>query len=83
MKKRTKEIQIAHDALQQVERQKVVELVKAVNLNHQEHYIIVKSEIENERIKDIAEHLNLSIDSIMRIKTKGMLKIYAYLQLKK
>lgn len=79
MKKRNPEIQLAHDALQNVDRSKVVQLIKAVNLTTQERYIIVKSEIEGIRIKDIVEQLNLSPDSVMRIKTKGMRKIYNYI----
>ena len=53
MKKRNPEIQLAHDALQNVDRSKVVHLIKAVNLTAQERCIIVKSEIEGIRIKDI------------------------------
>lgn len=79
MKKRNPEIQLAHDALQNVDRSKVVHLIKAVNLTTQEKFIIVKSEIEGIRIKDIVEQLNLSPDSVMRIKTKGMRKIYNYI----
>jgi DNA-directed RNA polymerase specialized sigma subunit len=79
MKKRNPEIQLAHDALQNVDRSKVVHLIKAVNLTAQEKFIIVKSEIEGIRIKDIVEQLNLSPDSVMRIKTKGMRKIYNYI----
>lgn len=79
MKKRNPEIQLAHDALQNVDRSKVVQLIKSVNLTAQERYIIVKSEIEGIRIKDIVEQLNLSPDSVMRIKTKGMRKIYNYI----
>lgn len=79
MKKRNPEIQLAHDALQNVDRSKVVHLIKAVNLTAQEKFIIVKSEIEGIRIKDIVEQLNLSSDSVMRIKTKGMRKIYNYI----
>lgn len=79
MKKRNPEIQLAHDALQNVDRSKVVHLIKSVNLTAQEKFIIVKSEIEGIRIKDIVEQLNLSPDSVMRIKTKGMRKIYNYI----
>lgn len=79
MKKRNPEIQLAHDALQNVDRSKVVQLIKSVNLTAQEKFIIVKSEIEGIRIKDIVEQLNLSPDSVMRIKTKGMRKIYNYI----
>lgn len=79
MKKRNPEIQLAHDALQNVDRSKVVHLIKSVNLTTQEKFIIVKSEIEGIRIKDIVEQLNLSPDSVMRIKTKGMRKIYNYI----
>lgn len=80
MKKRNPDIEEAHQALQNVDRQKVSNLVKAVNLNKQEKLIIIKTEIEGVRIKDLVEELNLSPDSVMRIKTKGMRKISEFLQ---
>lgn len=77
--KRSPVINIAHIALQDVRKNVVMDLIDSVNLTPQEKEIIIKSELEGIRIAELQDQFNLSVDSIMRIKTKGMQKIGAFI----
>lgn len=77
--KRSPVINIAHIALQDVRKNVVMDLIDSVNLTPQEKEIITKSELEGMRIAELQDQFNLSVDSIMRIKTKGMQKIGAFI----
>lgn len=77
--KRSPVINIAHIALQDVRKNVVMDLIDSVNLTPQEKEIITKSELEGIRIAELQDQFNLSVDSIMRIKTKGMQKIGAFI----
>lgn len=75
---RNKKINHAHNLLSNPSRFEVIALVESVNLTLQEKKIILESELNGKRISEIAEDLNLSPDSIMRIKTKAMNKIHDF-----
>lgn len=77
--KRSPVINLAHTALQDVRKNVVMDLIDSVNLTPQEKEIIIKSELEGMRIAELQDQFNLSVDSIMRIKTKGMQKIGAFI----
>lgn len=71
-------IQTAHDHLQNPSKAYVTDLLSSVNLTRQEQSIVEHSELYGDRISEIAMQMNLSVESIMRIKTKAMLKIGRY-----
>lgn len=56
-------VKLAKVALADVDRAKVVALLDAVNLTRQERDIVQRTELEGERLYDMADAYNLSLDS--------------------
>jgi DNA-directed RNA polymerase specialized sigma24 family protein len=54
-------------------------LLDAVNLTRQERDIVRRTELEGERLSDMADAYSLSIDSVSLIKRQALRKIGFYL----
>lgn len=72
-------VKLAKVALKDVDRAKVIALLDAVNLTRQERDIVQRTELEGERLYDMAEAYSLSIDSVSLIKRQALRKIGIYL----
>ena len=70
---------LAKVALSDVDREKVLALLDAVNLTKQERDIVQRTELEGERLYDMADSYSLSIDSVSLIKRQALRKIGIYL----
>lgn len=72
-------VKLAKIALADVDRSKVIALLNCVNLTTQERDIIERTELNGERLCDMAECYSLSIDAVSLIKRKALRKIGVYL----
>lgn len=72
-------VKLAKVALSDVDRAKVIALLDAVNLTRQERDIVQRTELEGERLYDMAEAYSLSIDSVSLIKRQALRKIGIFL----
>ena len=72
-------VKLAKVALADVDKAKVISLLDAVNLTRQERIIVERTELEGERLCDMADLFSLSIDSVSLIKRKALQKIGVYL----
>lgn len=68
-------VKLAKIALGDVDRAKVMGLLDAVNLTRQERDIVQRTELEGERLSDMADAYSLSIDSVSLIKRQALRKI--------
>jgi len=75
----TEIVKLAKLALSNVDRQQVMALLDAVNLTKQERDIVQRTELEGERLYDMADAYNLSIDSVSLIKRQALRKIGIYI----
>ena len=72
-------LRLAKIALGDVDRAKVMGLLDAVNLTLQEKEIVRRTELDGERLCDMADVFSLSIDSVSLIKRQALRKIGIYL----
>ena len=72
-------VKLAKAALADVDRQKVLYLLECVNLTKQEREIVERTELNGERLADMADVFALSIDSVSLIKRHALQKIGVYL----
>lgn len=72
-------VRLAKVALSDVDRAKVLELLEAVNLTLQEKDIVRRTELDGERLYDMADSYSLSLDSVSLIKRQALRKIGIYL----
>ena len=75
----TEIVKLAKLALKNVDRQQVIALLDSVNLTTQERNIIKCTELDGDRLCDMAETYSLSIDAVSLIKRKALRKIGIYL----
>jgi hypothetical protein len=68
-------VKLAKVALSDVDRAKVLALLDGVNLTRQERDIVQRTELEGERLNDMADAYSLSIDSVSLIKRQALRKI--------
>ena len=68
-------VKLAKVALSDVDRAKVIALLDGVNLTRQERDIVQRTELEGERLYDMADAYSLSIDSVSLIKRQALRKI--------
>lgn len=68
-------VKLAKLALSDVDRAKVLALLDGVNLTRQERDIVQRTELEGERLNDMADAYNLSLDSVSLIKRQALRKI--------
>ena len=68
-------VKLAKVALSDVDRVKVLDLLDGVNLTRQERDIVQRTELEGERLYDMADAYNLSLDSVSLIKRQALRKI--------
>lgn len=68
-------VKLAKVALSDVDRAKVLALLDGVNLTRQERDIVQRTELEGERLYDMADAYGLSIDSVSLIKRQALRKI--------
>lgn len=68
-------VKLAKVALSDVDRAKVIALLDGVNLTKAERDIVQRTELEGERLYDMADAYNLSIDSVSLIKRQALRKI--------
>lgn len=72
-------VKLAKLALSDVDRVKVIALLDSVNLTIQERNIIERTELNGERLCDMADVYALSIDAVSLIKRRALRKIGVYL----
>jgi len=72
-------VKLAKAALADVDKQKVLYLLECVNLTKQERDIVERTELNGERLADMADLYALSIDSVSLIKRHALQKIGVYL----
>jgi hypothetical protein len=72
-------VKLAKVALSDVDRAKVLALLDGVNLTRQERDIVQRTELEGERLNDMADAYNLSLDSVSLIKRQALRKIGIFL----
>lgn len=72
-------VKLAKVALSDVDRHKVMALLDSVNLTNQERHIIECTELNGERLCDMADSYSLSIDAVSLIKRHALRKIGVYL----
>lgn len=72
-------VKLAKLALSDVDRAKVLALLDGVNLTRQERDIVQRTELEGERLSDMADAYSLSIDSVSLIKRQALRKIGIFL----
>lgn len=75
----TEIVKLAKLALKNVDRMQVIALLDAVNLTKMERDIVQRTELEGERLYDIADAYNLSLDSVSLIKRQALRKIGIFL----
>lgn len=75
----TEVVKLAKLALSNVDRQQVISLLDAVNLTRQERDIVQRTELDGERLYDMAESYSLSIDAVSLIKRQALRKIGIFL----
>lgn len=72
-------VKLAKAALHNVDKNKVIALLDCVNLTRQERELIEKTELDGERLYDMADLFSLSVDSVSNIKRSALRKIGVYL----
>ena len=72
-------VKLANLALSDVDRVKVIALLDSVNLTIQERNIIERTELNGERLCDMADVYALSIDAVSLIKRRALRKIGVYI----
>lgn len=72
-------VKLAKVRLADVDKARVISLLDAVNLTRQERIIVERTELEGERLCDMADLFSLSVDSVSLIKRKALSKIGVYL----
>ena len=72
-------VKLAKIALSDVDRARVLGLLDAVNLTRQERDIVQRTELEGERLYNMADVYSLSVDSVSQIKRQALRKIGVYL----
>jgi DNA-binding CsgD family transcriptional regulator len=72
-------VKLAKLALADVDRAKVLSLLDCVNLTKTEREIVQRTELDGERLCDMADLFSLSIDSVSLIKRNAMRKIGVYI----
>lgn len=72
-------VKLAKLALADVDRVKVLSLLDCVNLTKTEREIVQRTELDGERLCDMADLFSLSIDSVSLIKRNAMRKIGVYI----
>lgn len=75
----TETVKLAKDALSDVDKKKVLALLESVNLTKVERQIVERTELDGERLYDMADFFSLSFDSVAHIKRSAMRKIGMYL----
>jgi len=75
----TQVVKLAKLALSNVDRQQVLDLLDAVNLTRQERDIVQRTELDGERLYDMADLYSLSLDSVSLIKRNALRKIGIYI----
>lgn len=75
----TEIVRLAKLALRNVDRMQVIALLDAVNLTRQERDIVQRTELDGERLYDMAESYSLSLDSVSQIKRQALRKIGIYI----
>ena len=68
-------VKLAKVALSDVDRVKVLALLDGVNMTRQERDIVQRTELDGERLYDMADAYSLSIDSVSLIKRQALRKI--------
>ena len=72
-------VKLAKAALHNVDKNKVIALLDCVNLTRQERTGIERTELDGERLCDMADLFSLSVDSVSNIKRSALRKIGFYL----
>jgi DNA-directed RNA polymerase specialized sigma24 family protein len=72
-------VRLAKIALDDVDKKRVVALLDCVNLTRQERTVIEHTELDGERLCDMADLFSLSVDSVSLIKRNALRKIGVYL----
>ena len=72
-------VRLAKIALADVDKNRVTALLDCVNLTRQERTIIERTELDGERLCDMADQFSLSVDSVSNIKRSALRKIGVYL----
>ena len=72
-------VKLAKVALADVDRAKVVALLDGVNLTRQERDIVQRTELDGERLCDMADVYSLSVDAVSLIKRNALRKIGVFL----
>lgn len=75
----TEIVKLAKLALSNVDRAQVMALLDAVNLTKMERAIVQRTELDGERLYDMAESYSLSLDSVSQIKRQALRKIGIYI----
>ena len=72
-------VKLAKIALSDVDKSRVIALLDRVNLTRQERIIIERTELDGERLCDMADLFSLSVDAVSLIKRSALRKIGVYL----
>lgn len=72
-------VKLAKIALSDVDKKKVLELLDCVNLTRAERVIVERTELDGERLCDMADLFSLSVDSVSLIKRNAMRKIGVFI----
>ena len=72
-------VKLAKVSLADVDKSRVIALLDSVNLTRQERIIVERTELEGDRLCDMADLFSLSLDSVSLIKRKALSKIGVYL----
>ena len=72
-------VKLAKIALADVDKKKVLELLDCVNLTRAERVIVERTELDGERLCDMADLFSLSVDSVSLIKRNAMRKIGVFI----
>ena len=72
-------VRLAKIALADVDKNRVTALLDCVNLTRQERDIVQRTELDGERLCDMADLFSLSVDSVSNIKRSALRKIGFYL----
>jgi hypothetical protein len=77
--KRKPLVALAHAALRDVNKKRVLKLLDSVNLTTNEKEIVLRTEINGERLKTMEDVFGLTADGVMKLKRNAMLRIGNYL----
>ena len=78
----TEVVRLAKIALADVDKKRVTSLLDSVNLTRQERTVIERTELDGERLCDMADLFSLSVDSVSSIKRSALRKIGVYIMQK-